>query len=114
MPRKAVEIVSAKDWRKRLTRLEKMKADERREFQEKTRLEVSTRDLRDATVGEVYAKYGKGDDGLSICQANGGPAPQTIRNWDKGVTEFPHLQTIRRALLACDMDLRPVSLLAAE
>lgn len=100
MRKRQIEWVSARDWQARLAKLEKLPAKDRREFEEKQRLELDVRDLRDEAVGMIYARYGQGKDGLKLCQAAGGPAPSTVTAWDRNEVYQPHLSTIRRAGLA--------------
>jgi hypothetical protein len=106
MVKRSVEIVDARSWQRRLAQLERLTERERKEFDRLTRLEVNVRDLRDETVGAVYAKFGAHEQGLLRLKAAGGVCPATIRNWDVGRTEFPHLTSIQRTLVACGKRLR--------
>lgn len=106
-PRELV-LVSAKDWQKRLSALEKLSAHERTEFHRLRRLEISVEDLRDEIVGMVIAELGRGveDVAFETCHANGGPHPGTLRRWAERTVHRPWTSKMRQAGLTVGMDLK--------
>jgi hypothetical protein len=103
-----VVLVTAKDWQKRLAEVERMNARERREFEEKRRLEISVEDLRDEVTGMVIAELGGGveDKAFELCHARGGPHPSTLRHWANRTVHRPWTSKMRQAGLTVGMDLK--------
>ena len=106
MARRETVYVTAREWKARLTLHLSKSAAEQREFDERSRLELSVTDLRDEAVGIAYSVYGRDREGLKLLQANGGACPQTIYNWDRDKVKAPHLNTLRRTLMACGYDFK--------
>lgn len=106
--RRDVELVSAKDWQKRLAQLERMNAKDRREFEAKRRLEMSVEDLRDEIVGHVIAELGNGveDKAFELCHARGGPHPSTLKSWRDRQVVRPWTSKLRQAGVTVGWDLR--------
>lgn len=110
MARRSVEFVTAQNWERRLAQLEKMTVQEKREFEEKSRVELSVQDIRDQTVGIVYARFGKNEGAFYAVKSRGGATPSTLGKWDRGETYQPRMATIRRTLRACGKDLGIIDL----
>lgn len=106
-PRELV-LVSAKDWQRRLSALERMNRAERDEFHRLRRLEISVEDLRDEIVGMVIAELGRGveDTAFETCHANGGPHPGTLKRWADRTVHRPWTSKMRQAGLTVGMDLK--------
>lgn len=103
------QILTAHQWEARMSRLQRMSARERREFERKRPAELSVMDLRDQAVGMVCARFrGSDDESFDECRQRGGPCPSTLRKWRDGKTQSPRMGTLRAALLTTGHDLRIV------
>lgn len=102
MSRRERIFVTADQWQRRLTQLDKMQAAERREFDEKYRYEISLTEDRIQALAIIRQRFGSSEGGWERCAAQGGCSISTYRSWDDPVRNVqPRDQSFKKTAVAC-------------
>jgi len=101
MAKRQVVLVSARDWQRRLAALEKKPTQERREFEEKSRYEISLTEDRKQALALIREKLGPGETGWERASARGGCSVWTYRTWDDETRNVqPRDQSFKKTAVA--------------
>lgn len=94
-------FVSADEWVKRLTQLERMAEKERKQFEEAKRLEISLTEDRMQALAMIRERFGPGEEGWKKAEEAFGCSAWTYKTWaDAERNVQPRDQSFKRTAIA--------------